>query len=123
MLLAKLDQQGHEGKAIFQERVQRAYRGDWLGLLRDARRSAPLRVGARPSARPRQEAHARDFDAWFADAVGATRNDEESLFASVVQKVRRGELSRAAKQLVASPVAPGTPETLAKLTDPRRRPT
>ena len=48
---------------------------------------------------------------------------EESLAAAVVGKVKQGELSRAAGLLTASPVAPGTPETLAKLADPRRRPT
>ena len=48
---------------------------------------------------------------------------EESLAAAVVNKVRQGELSRAAGLLRASPVAPGTPETLAKLADPTRRPT
>ena len=45
------------------------------------------------------------------------------LFEQVIQKVRRGELSRAAKKLVASPLAPGTQQTLDKLSDPRRRPT
>ena len=44
------------------------------------------------------------------------------LFEQVIQKVRRGELSRAAKKLVASPLAPGTQQTLDKLSDPRRRP-
>ena len=48
---------------------------------------------------------------------------EESLATAVVNKVRQGELSRAAGLLRASPVAPGTPETLAKLADPSRRPT
>ena len=68
---------------------------------------------------PQQAAQSRDAHA----AMRTAFEEEEWLFASVIQQVRRGELSRAAKKLVASPLAPGTQETLNKLADPRRRPT
>ena len=58
-----------------------------------------------------------------AAGLAAALAEEEPLFASVIEQVKRGELSRAAKKLVASPLAPGNQETLNKLTDPRRRPT
>ena len=35
MLLTRLEQHGHEGGAIFKERVRRFSRGEWLGLLRE----------------------------------------------------------------------------------------
>ena len=46
-----------------------------------------------------------------------------SLFNPDIDGPISGELSRAAKKLVASPLAPGNQETLNKLADPRRRPT
>ena len=52
MLLARLDQHGHEGSAILQDRVRRCYRGDWLSLLRDAERLATARAVPRRPAPP-----------------------------------------------------------------------
>ena len=57
------------------------------------------------------------------DGIGAYDHVSRACFLEELQQVRRGELSRAAKKLVASPLAPGTQETLNKLADPRRRPT
>ena len=70
---------------------------------------------------PRPERQRLDFTANA--AARAAVEEDESLFGAVIGKVRRGELSRAASLLTASPIAPGTRETLDKLTDPRRRPT
>ena len=121
MLLTRLEQHGHEGGAIFKERVRRFSRGEWLGLLREAARSATSRPAARQAPREgtRPAGQTRDAAAELAAALA----EEEPLFASVIEQVKRGELSRAAKKLVASPLAPGNQETLDKLTDPRRRPT
>ena len=121
MLLTRLEQHGHEGGAIFKERVRRFARGDWLGLLQDAERSATGRPAARQAPRGGARPAGQPSDA--AAARAAAFAEEEPLFASVIEQVKRGELSRAAKKLVASPLAPGNQETLGKLTDPRRRPT
>ena len=43
MLLERIEEHGEEGKAFFQARVRRLYRGDWLGLLRDAQHRAATR--------------------------------------------------------------------------------
>ena len=118
MLLARTEEHGHEGRAIFQDRVRKLYRGDWLSLLREAQRPRVARAEDLPG-QPQQAAQSSDAHA----AMRTAYEEEEWLFASVIQQVRRGELSRAAKKLVASPLAPGPQETLNKLADPRRRPT
>ena len=45
------------------------------------------------------------------DEMRAALREEETLFSSVVARVRKCELSRAARQLTLSPMAPVTPET------------
>ena len=121
MLLTRLDQHGHEGGAIFKERVRRFSRGEWLELLREAERSANRRTTTRQAPRGGARTAVQQPDATA--ELAAALEEEAPLFESVIEQVRRGELSRAAKKLVASPSAPGNQETLDKLTDPRRRPT
>ena len=105
MLLTRVEQPGNEGGAIFKERVRRFSRGEWLGLLREAARSTTSRLAARQAPRGGTGPAGQPRDA--AAELAAALAEEEPLFASVIEQVKRGELSRAAKKLVASPLAPG----------------
>merc|ERR1711965_164151 len=84
MLLTRLEQHGHEGGAIFKERVRRFSRGEWLGLLREAARSAPSRPAARQAPRGGTGPTGQPRDA--AAGLAAALAEEEPLFASVIEQ-------------------------------------
>ena len=77
-------------------------RGEWLGLLADARTRAP--ADARPQ------------------AAQTTAQAEERKLEKALEKVRLGEPSRARRELMAAALAPGNEATLNQLRDPARRP-
>ena len=85
------------------QRAARFHRGEWLGLLAESH-FAPCRRGPRGLPSAEDDAKSR--------RAKAQRQ----------RKVNVGEVSRARQELTAPALAPGTPETLAQLTDPARRP-
>ena len=90
---------GSAGEQILKERVLRFNSGEWTSLIREAL----------PHRAPRRSQTQRVI------------TDEAKLDSAVAQ-VKQGNLSRVAATLTNLPIAPGTPETHAKLTDPVRRP-
>ena len=100
MLLARPQQHGAAGKELFTARVTAWQRGDWISLLRDAHAAQ----GRRPRL-PRTAAE-----------------EEAARFEQACAQVQLGTPSRARHTLTASPVAPGSPDTLRQLTDQERRP-
>ena len=94
MLLRPTAVAGSEGKRIFSARMDRFERGDWEGLLREARGETNLKDAPR-------------------------KRDE---LQEAVAMVRIGELSRARMFLTSAGLAPGNNDTLAELRDPALRP-
>ena len=86
MLLERIEEHGEEGKAFFQARVRRLYRGDWLGLLRDAQHRATTRPAQRPAA-PRPAARA---DRSFGGCAASTAARE----AEMERRARRRNQNR-----------------------------
>ena len=100
MLLRPTARMGEPGKRDIMERYRRFTAGDWLGLLAD--------VPTQPARRRREET----------DKAAMNRKSHEA-----EAKVRMREVRRARHHLTSSGLAPGTPATLAQLTDPNLRPT
>ena len=101
MLLARTTHAGAQGRAELLGRAAAFQRGEWLRLLRSARR---LRNPARDSP---PAGH---------DEITERKRQQ------ACAKVRRGKLSRARKVLTATELAPGNAATWAAPTDPERRP-
>ena len=101
MLLNRTEARGQAGRVVLEDRIRRLQQGSWASLIREApRRSTATRTRSGP---------AREV-LWEARLDAAER------------MVCNGELSRAARILTATGLAPGNAETLAKLRDPVRRP-
>ena len=93
---------GKAGKAVYDRRFELFFKGQWTTLLEESRTSCG---GSGPSRKAKTE--------------------EEELQRTLLEAcklVRLGELSRARQALLAAKLAPGDKETLAKLTNPERRP-
>ena len=93
---------GKAGKAVYDRRFELFFKGQWTTLLEESRTSCG---GSGPSR--------------------TAKTEEEELQRTLLEAcklVRLGELSRARQALLAAKLAPGDKETLAKLTNPERRP-
>ena len=101
MLLSPTEEKGEAGKTVFNDRLRRFERGEWLHLLAEAGEGKCTR----------RDAQSHD------EEVLAQKRAEQ-----VEGKVRLREVSRARVQLTSLGLAPGTKETLEELTDPALRP-
>ena len=92
-------------KNDWKHRIQQFQQGDWLQLLQQANHTNT--TTSNNTNNPRDDAAGSDD----------TRRAERARYL-----VHLGELSAARQALTAGPLAPGTPQTLAELQDPVRRP-
>ena len=101
MLLYPLQRGGRAGNKELKTRVRLFDEGQWGELLTASHNSTPTR--RRPPAQSQEQEH-------------------QKVIADARRLIANGELSHAARLLRSKGVAPGTLETLNKLTDPRLRP-
>ena len=101
MLLAQLEQQGWQGRALLLARAAAFQRGVWRQLF----------AAARPGTRDPEPPMELD------PAVAFERKRQRAC-----AKVRQGEFTRARQVLTAAELAPGTEATWVALTDPTKRP-
>ena len=102
MLLTRPGTTGKAGQAVFDARYRKFVQDDWLTLLQS---SKVVTLPKEAKLRERTE-----------------KKEWQQIVREAVKRVRLGELSKAAQALVAAKLAPGTMETLQKLTNPERRP-
>ena len=102
MLMRPTKEKGVAGKAELEDRLRRFLLGEWSGLVREA-----------------------SEDSGRENRKSATLTDEEKNLKrrrEAEEKVRLKEISRARTHLTSLGLAPGTPETLAELTNEAKRP-
>ena len=100
MLLQPTKLRGADGKAIFEERMRRFLRGEWLELLEESTSDEKQHV-------------VRQLDA---------ESIESKLLDQAEMKIKLREVSKARMLLTSNGIAPGNEETLRQLTDPALRP-
>ena len=101
MLLRPTGERGDTGKQLFQERLRRFNKGEWLELLTEAKQNE-------------QRPPAKELDS---GAAPEKRREQAE------RKVRLREVRRARVLLTSSGLAPGDAATLAELTNPEVPPT